>query len=269
MSRHVQGADLISDLWSVPSVSQAGVYSGVHHDRMWYWDCIDTTLSHASHVSALCGDNERLWIRAGRQTNGQGQRGKSFTALHGGLYMTLVMLWPAHQACHLLSLVAALAVVDVMPIDVRIKWINDVYYGREKIAGVLTHVVHHTNDTVEVWISIGMNVNTDVQCLHSAGVQATSLAAVCGHSFDIESLFQRIRTSLDMRLQQYCFSAPDLWSDLYSCLWGWGQSVCVTTDRQDQYTGCWTGIDSTTGQVILDGQHYYDAQRIWPTTLDA
>lgn len=269
MSRHVQGADLISDLLGVPRVSQKSICSGVHHDRIWYWDRIDTTLSHASHVSALCGDNERLWIRAGRQTSGQGQRGKSFTSLPGGLYMTLVMTWPAHRSCHLLSLVAALAVVDVMPIDVRIKWINDVYYGREKIAGVLTHVVHHTNNKVEVWVSIGMNVNTDVHCVHGAGLQATSLAGVCGRSFDIESLFQRIRTSLDMRLQQYCFSAPDLWSDLYSCLWGWGQSVCVTTDRQDQYTGCWTGIDSTTGQVILDGQYYHDAQRIWPTTLDA
>lgn len=54
--------------------------------------------------------------------------------------------------------VAALSVVESLPIEAKIKWINDIFVNDQKIAGILTRGAAKGKKCV-VSIGIGVNLN--------------------------------------------------------------------------------------------------------------
>lgn len=102
-------------------------------------------------------------ICARAQTAGRGRQGHTFySPLDTGLYMTAVLPITPMQAYEF-SLTAAAAVACVRAIGrvcgktPLIKWVNDLYIGGKKIAGILTEA-----DSNRVIVGIGINVTTDI-----------------------------------------------------------------------------------------------------------
>jgi BirA family biotin operon repressor/biotin-[acetyl-CoA-carboxylase] ligase len=58
---------------------------------------------------------------------------------------------------HLVTLAAALALVDVVPEDARVKWPNDVVVGDRKLAGILAE----SDGNGAVVVGMGCNVRAD------------------------------------------------------------------------------------------------------------
>lgn len=105
---------------------------------------------------------------ADEQTNGRGRQGKSFYSPQGtGLYMTLAL--PCDYIdCETVSITSlaavcvANAIKDICHIEVKIKWINDLYIKDKKVCGILAERVcdPDTNKTKSVIIGVGINLST-------------------------------------------------------------------------------------------------------------
>jgi len=85
-------------------------------------------------------------IVAESQTAGKGRMGRSFYSPPGcGIYMSLI-LRPARAESRLLlttavAVAAARAIERACDCRIQIKWVNDLYLGGKKIAGILTEAV--------------------------------------------------------------------------------------------------------------------------------
>ena len=109
-----------------------------------------------------------LLLIADQQSAGRGRQGHTFfSPAETGLYMTIVM--PTHLSlqtialCTQLMAVSACRAVDQMggP-DLQIKWVNDLYIGHKKTAGILTEAVTNleTMQVTAVVCGIGLNLTT-------------------------------------------------------------------------------------------------------------
>lgn len=152
-------------------------------------------------------------ILAHAQTDGRGQRGRSWMSAPGLDIATSVVLlldgWPVAEQ-FALGKVAALAVHDVVADvlrdragEVRIKWPNDILVGRRKVAGMLIRNEVLGSAVKGVVIGIGLNVNNgDLD----PGLQATSLRMETGLQHDrkalLELLCMRLEHWLDAMLRR-------------------------------------------------------------------
>lgn len=135
--------------------------------EVFCYDVIDSTNSEAKRLLAAGLSGDAL-LAAVQQTGGRGRRGRSFySPAETGVYFSLV-LHPKGDASDLISLTAAAAVAVVRATErysdaaPKIKWVNDVYLGDRKIAGILTEAVTGLESgTVEsVVVGIGLNLST-------------------------------------------------------------------------------------------------------------
>lgn len=74
--------------------------------------------------------------------------------------------------------------------DLKIKWPNDIYYGNNKLAGVLVQNVIAGSSISASIIGIGLNIN-QVEFLSDAP-NPISLKMITGREFDIESILENL-----------------------------------------------------------------------------
>lgn len=178
---------------------------------------VDSTNKYAADLLAAGRAVHGTVILAHEQTQGRGQRGRTWLSAPGLDIATSVVLslaeWPVADQ-FALSKVAALAVHDVVAdamryhVDggtgrVRIKWPNDIMVDRKKVAGILIQNEVVGGSVKGVVIGIGLNVNnSDLD----AGLNATSLRIEIGLPQDrmalLELLCQRLEHWLDAMLRQ-------------------------------------------------------------------
>lgn len=129
------------------------------------------------------GDPGNLWIRAERQSQGRGSRGRSWVSQTGNLLASLLLVDPGPLASLAnLTFVASLAVrealVELAAVqgarpEIGLKWPNDVLVSGRKVSGILLE--HHAvAGRSAVIVGIGINCAS-----HPDGTThpATSLAA--------------------------------------------------------------------------------------------
>ena len=123
----------------------------------------------AMHEGASC--THGTLIAANHQTSGRGRHGHTFESPAGtGLYMSLI-LRPDIAASEFQMITIAdavsvcLAIEELYPAskgELKIKWVNDIYFHGRKIAGILTEALtNFENGEIEnVITGIGINVST-------------------------------------------------------------------------------------------------------------
>lgn len=116
----------------------------------------------AGHVSPA------LYL-APHQNKAKGRFGRPFYASKsGGIYMSL-RLSPNVPFLEFkpYTILAAAAVVKAIrslcDLDVQIKWVNDIYLGQKKVAGILTEAISSMENqrVTDVIIGVGINVHID------------------------------------------------------------------------------------------------------------
>jgi BirA family transcriptional regulator, biotin operon repressor / biotin---[acetyl-CoA-carboxylase] ligase len=139
---------------------------------------------------------------AEEQVGARGRGGKRWTAPAGkGLYLTFVRRVEEGEPISLVPIAVARwlrdAIAGATGVDVRLKWPNDLYVGRRKLAGLLSEARTQGEDTY-VAIGIGLNV---LGTAASVGVNgATTLEEEAGHPFDLAALLQEVLDRLDREL---------------------------------------------------------------------
>jgi BirA family biotin operon repressor/biotin-[acetyl-CoA-carboxylase] ligase len=99
---------------------------------------------------------------AEEQVGARGRGGKRWSAPAGrGLYLTFVRRVEEGEPISLVPIAVARwlrdAISDASGVDVRLKWPNDLYVGRRKLAGLLSEARTQGEDTY-VAVGIGLNV---------------------------------------------------------------------------------------------------------------
>ena len=165
---------------------------------------IDSTNKRAV---ALAGEGAPAWqvVLADAQSAGSGRRGRDFYSPAGvGIYMSVILRpkLPAQEAT-LLTMAAAVAVAEAAEAfsgePLGIKWVNDVYRGQRKIAGILTEAALSLEEKSLRWAVVGMGLNVFPQ--------PTVGASVYGSLFDDRPadplLRARLAADILSRLQKY------------------------------------------------------------------
>lgn len=114
---------------------------------------------------ALTEKNKNVLYIAERQTGGRGRMGRSFFSPEGtGIYMSL-LLHPELDAecCPLLTPLCAVAVSEaienILSVKSGIKWVNDIYIGGRKVAGILTEGAFRNGKIDYAVVGIGVNLS--------------------------------------------------------------------------------------------------------------
>jgi BirA family biotin operon repressor/biotin-[acetyl-CoA-carboxylase] ligase len=135
----------------------------------------DSTNERARALAAA-GALHGTLVTADEQRTGRGRQGRVWTAPPGSAVLMSLVL---RELDELLPLSAAVAVCEALPVEAAIKWPNDVWIDRRKVAGILLE-----GRPQEGWavLGIGVNVTTEsfppelaetATSLRLAGVETT------------------------------------------------------------------------------------------------
>lgn len=111
------------------------------------------------------GAHEGTLVASSHQTNGSGRRGRRFfSPPDTGLYMS-ILLRPSFSVAESVRITSAAAVAVCMALEevcgaeARIKWVNDVYIGGKKAAGILTEASFGLENGALEYAVVGIGVN--------------------------------------------------------------------------------------------------------------
>jgi BirA family transcriptional regulator, biotin operon repressor / biotin---[acetyl-CoA-carboxylase] ligase len=116
----------------------------------------------AAHDLAANGARAGTLLLADAQSAGRGRAGRTWESLSGaGVWMTMIERPRDVAALDVLSLRVGLALAPALDSlsgdSVGLKWPNDLYLGRRKLAGVLVEA--RWRDGAPEWVAIGVGIN--------------------------------------------------------------------------------------------------------------
>jgi len=163
---------------------------------IFVYECTDST-NYRAELYAKDGRLPALFI-AQSQSAGRGRRGRSFSSCEGGLYMTIAFL-PGKKAFDAVSVTTYAAVIiaealeELTPLKPQIKWVNDIYIGKRKLAGILTQGSIDAESGSLSYAVIGVGINLAKRDFPSDVAEiATTVEDACGTLPDINTLAARI-----------------------------------------------------------------------------
>jgi BirA family biotin operon repressor/biotin-[acetyl-CoA-carboxylase] ligase len=187
----------------------------------------DSTNERARQLAALGAPHGTL-VTADEQTAGRGRQGREWVAAPGAsLLVSLVLREPGEA----LPLAAAVAVCEALPVEAAIKWPNDIWIDRRKVAGILVEARPQEGWAV---LGIGVNVRDAPPIEH-----VTSLGGAVG----VEELLERLLPALDGWLSRPLPEVLAAWRSRDALL---GETV-----RWQNGSGKGVGIDES-GALLVD-----------------
>lgn len=116
-------------------------------------------------VKERANEDEGLVVVACEQTNGMGRLGRAFVSPKDtGIYFS-ILLKPKldNQEITLITTIAAVAVCEAIEKYTeeapKIKWVNDIFLGKQKVCGILTQASFSMEDLSPEYVVVGIGVN--------------------------------------------------------------------------------------------------------------
>lgn len=215
-------------------------------------------IGSASHGTLILTDN---------QTQGRGQRGNVwYTEPKQNLTFSLIIkpgfIAPAQQfQLHLMVSLALVEVLDEMVSPGYIKWPNDIYIDKKKIAGILIENNLRGGKIENAVIGIGLNVN---QINFPNVSTATSLRLVTSKVYNREELLELIVLKIEKYFLKLKNGASQELKQAYlKRLLGYNEELKFE-DASGIFTGIIRGV-SETGQLLVEragNQQHYDLKEV-------
>ena len=220
----------------------------------WVKSCPST--NDLAKELALSGEKEGTIVISDEQTKGKGMKGRSwYSARKKGLYLSII-LRPPHSNISLLPLVAGLAVIEAIfesvGIRVRLKWPNDLIWGKKKLGGILCESGFLGNRVNYVILGIGLNLNHGrddfpEEICH----QATSLKLITREDIDENVVLGNLWRALNDWYDQFLQNEEEkiICKFLENSILPLGKEITVITER-GEVSGIYRGIDSQGGLIL-------------------
>lgn len=210
------------------------------------------------------------------QTAGKGRRGRQWVSPFAqNIYCTLGVekSLPASQL-GLVSILSGIALCQAMAVcgipDIKLKWPNDLYFGRQKLGGILIESRPTANGSYFFAIGFGINVHMTRAQLDEIPQATTSLALISENAVDrqqvllatIESVVEKVRSFNEIETSALIdeFELNDAFNK---------ESICVI-NADSETLGRNAGINEY-GQLILKtetGQEFFSAAEISLRAVD-
>ncbi|RYU77946.1 biotin--[acetyl-CoA-carboxylase] ligase [Hymenobacter persicinus] len=222
---------------------------------IWLPECASTN-AEAQALIVKNSATDGCTVITDKQTAGRGQRGNRWEATPGE-NLTLSVIWkPSFLAAteqFQLSQAVALGVLDwarsLLGPDaaLRLKWPNDIFYGSQKLGGIL---IENTLSGAKIQysvIGIGLNVNQREFGMPTA----TSLAWITGRAYPLRPQAVRLLECLERRyLQLRAGRLSQLRYDYLQSLYRYQQRHEYEVDGE-RVTGQIVGVDET-GRLAVE-----------------
>ncbi len=162
---------------------------------------VDSTNERARRL-AIEGAPSGTVVTAGQQAAGRGRRGRAWSAPAGKALLCSAILAPLERQHALLPLAVPLAVCEAVEslarLECQVKWPNDVWFERRKLAGVLIEA------QPPAWAVIGIGLNVAIEPGEFPGDLRQPAVSV-GHGVDVEDAL----TAVCERLETWVDATPE------------------------------------------------------------
>ena len=137
---------------------------GVPPIEIHFYECADSTNTRAKEWAKYSAEKRPAVFIANEQSAGRGRRGRSFVSEGGaGIYIS-ILTYPEESGADATATTARAAVTlakateSLSECDIKIKWVNDLYLGGKKLAGILTEGEMDKDGKVAYQV-VGMGIN--------------------------------------------------------------------------------------------------------------
>ena len=218
---------------------------GIELDNLFYYDTVTSTMDVAASID-YNSITDKTIIIADEQTQGRGRNRRKWYGNSDDCLFSIVL--KDYDFSIPYSMISSLGVYEVLKsfsTDIRLKWINDVFWGPKKISGILTE--EKNNRTI---IGVGVNINSS-KFPSVISDNATSLYIEMGIHYDkvafLINLIEGIIKCLNEVKQSGVKELLRRWEDASKMR---GLMVKVETGNKEQY-GIVQGINLNTGSLLL------------------
>ncbi len=198
-------------------------------------DTIDSTNNYAMRLIDADKAQSGLTVLAREQSNGKGQRGKSWMAAPGDNILMSIILAPERALDKQFYFLAGVAVAVASVLrelsedwQVHVKWPNDIIVNDKKAGGILIENIIRGRHWVYSVVGIGLNVLQDR--FPESLPHAISLKMAVGTEWQTKALAMQLRE----RIIQYLSTADDeqIFSDYNKFLYQRDQMQLFGADDQ-------------------------------------
>jgi BirA family transcriptional regulator, biotin operon repressor / biotin---[acetyl-CoA-carboxylase] ligase len=203
----------------------------------------DSTNERAKEL-ALSGALHGTIVTADEQSAGRGRQGRVWTAPpRSAVLMSLV----TRRLTPTLPLAAAVAICDALPIRCEIKWPNDVWLDRRKLAGILVE-----GRPQEGWAVLGIGLNVTAESFPPELAEIATSLRMAGVELDPEAVLAALLGSLDEWLEAPAEDVLAAWSERDALRggrvrWTDGEGTAVGIDASGALV-----VETDKGRVTLD-----------------
>ncbi|GAB4333534.1 MAG: biotin--[acetyl-CoA-carboxylase] ligase [Flammeovirgaceae bacterium] len=219
---------------------------------------------------------EGLLVFTSQQTKGKGQRGNSWEAapyqnLTFSVYLKPTFLFVNQQ--FYLNIAIALGIIDFLNTEIQkgfqVKWSNDIYYGNQKLGGILIENELNIQRIENSIVGIGLNVNQAKFNFENAHYQPTSLSIITQHTYRLEKILSELLNYLEKRYLQLRAGKLDALKQDYLQNLYWYQEEHEFEDlrnpsKSEVFVGQILGIDKD-GRLIISKENklqYFDFKEV-------
>ena len=167
---------------------------GINPPKILFYEKTDSTNTRAKEYAEANDSRETVVFIANSQTAGRGRRGRSFVSKEGaGIYISILTYptedgFDATRTTAEAAVALARAVEALCPCNVKIKWVNDLFLGGKKLAGILTEGKVSDNGKIAYSV-VGMGINVYKNAISDEiSTIATSIESETNHAPDRSSL---------------------------------------------------------------------------------
>lgn len=162
---------------------------GVNPPKIIFYEETDSTNTRAKEYARSNPDlKENVVFIANSQTAGRGRRGRNFVSRGGaGIYMS-ILTYPDELGADATAVTARCAVAlaraaeSLCDCKIKLKWVNDLYLGGKKLAGILTEG-EMSNDGKIAYQVVGMGINVYKNAISDEISEiATSIEGECNRA---------------------------------------------------------------------------------------
>lgn len=219
-------------------------------------DVIDSTNLRA--IDVIMSERKIDWITSSVQTNGKGRIDKTWSSPQGGLYATRIinsdkLNYSNLSQFSILSSVAVAKSIESFLFDkkVSLKWPNDIFLARKKVAGILIQSINHKN---RLFVIVGIGIN--VLKTHSESNEYSYIEDF-NRDIQLDLCFESLVTNLNEMINNWGYGknfsdVKEFWLSRCNHI---GNKIIVKTNNTSK-EGLFEDIDENGNLILsLDGKN--------------
>ena len=175
---------------NIANLERDNFFREIGFEHVKYFYSIGSTMDYAKKIASKY---ERAMVFSEIQTKGRGRAGRIWLSPPGGIWMTILWSVENKSLLNVLSLAIGVSAVralnNVLMLDFKLKWPNDIMFSSRKIGGILIENIFREEKVLSI-IGIGLNVNNKMMLSGLRGV--TSISEVIGFNVPRDVLIKAL-----------------------------------------------------------------------------